>query len=275
MKVQNAWEAFYRKNLQWQAFLETGSEPLLPALRKNLDILKYLGKNIPQASKKLLATGLIIGKMNYLLPLYGGTQDTYLNKLQVILNNTVRFITGAHRRTDTKTLMNSLNWLREMICLHTIIMGWKVTKLNTPLHIATQISTSPDNLLSTSNPRLLNTTLSLRWRICQQWNSLPRDIRDINSLPRFKNRVKTWIRTNRLQVPPDPEQLPVTWCHFTWVYSWETPDTCQLEWTWGLDCWLQDPGVYVTVTYMGRGDTVVYLVLKSRVFLCNRVCQFL
>ena len=37
-----------QNNLQWQSLLETGNDPLLPALRNKLRILKYLGKNIPQ-----------------------------------------------------------------------------------------------------------------------------------------------------------------------------------------------------------------------------------
>ena len=83
--------------------------PLIPALRKKLGILKDLRKNIPRKSKLLLENGFIIGKLNFLLPIYGGyglraalevlcfgqfywktkpiygsTQNKYLDKLQVI-----------------------------------------------------------------------------------------------------------------------------------------------------------------------------------------------
>ena len=123
-------------NMQWQAMLETGPDPLLPRLRKKLGILKHVAKNMPHKSKLLLATGLIVGKINYLLLLYGGTQDKYLNKIQVILSNTIRFVTGAHRRTKTNTLMNSVNWMniREMITLQTLVMTWKtqITETNAP-----------------------------------------------------------------------------------------------------------------------------------------------
>ena len=74
--------------------LETGEDVILPSRRKKLGILKYLGRNILKSSKLLLANDLILGKINYLLPLYGGTPTKYLDKIQVILNNTVWFITG-------------------------------------------------------------------------------------------------------------------------------------------------------------------------------------
>ena len=40
--------ATLQNNLQWQAFMETGKDPLLPALRKKLGSLKFLAKNIPK-----------------------------------------------------------------------------------------------------------------------------------------------------------------------------------------------------------------------------------
>ena len=51
----------------------------------------------------------VIGKLNYLLPLYGGTHDKYLQKIQVVLNNTVKFITGAGKRAKTMSLTKSIN----------------------------------------------------------------------------------------------------------------------------------------------------------------------
>ena len=84
-------------DLQWRAHFETGEEPLLSALRKKLGTLKYLSKNIPQKSHLILASGLILSKMLYLLPIYGGTQQKYLSKLQTIMNNSIRHVTGLHK----------------------------------------------------------------------------------------------------------------------------------------------------------------------------------
>ena len=192
-----------QENLQWQAFLETGEDPLIPALRKKLGILKYLGKNIPKKSKMLLANSLIIGKLNYMLPIYGGTHNKYLDKLQVILNMTARFITGAHKRTSSRTLMNSINWLniRELVQYHTLIMAWKVVHHNTPQHLHNKINQDQDLKMTTMNPRLQNTELALRWRICNSWNELETQTRQINTLARYKSAVKTWIEARRT---PDP-----------------------------------------------------------------------
>ena len=131
--------------------------------------VKIPGNKIPRQGKLLLANGLIIGKLNYLLTIYGGTQEKYLQKLQVIQNNTDCFITGAVRRTSTLSLMKSVNWLtiKDMVAYHTLIAGWKVIKLSTPHHLVAKFKIHQDNTVSTDIPRLMNTTLTLRYRILE------------------------------------------------------------------------------------------------------------
>ena len=72
-----------QNNMTWQAMLETGEDALIPSLRKKLGILKFLGKNIPRKSRLILANSLLIGKINFLLPIYGGAPKKYLNKIQM------------------------------------------------------------------------------------------------------------------------------------------------------------------------------------------------
>ena len=198
-----------QQDLQWRALIETGTDALLPSLRKKLGILKHLAKNIPRPGRHLLANGLILGRINYLLPIYGGTQAKYLNKIQVVMNNSVRFVTGAGRRVSTVDLMTAVNWLtiREMIKMHTLTMTWKVVHLRTPRHLADKITRNPDNTLSTSIPRLLNTSLGLRWRMVDLWNHTPIELRDTRSLSIYKRKLKKWIISQR-GAPSQPQSLP-------------------------------------------------------------------
>ena len=198
--------ATLQSNLQWQAFMETGKDPLIPALRKKLGSLKFLAKNIPRKCKIMLASGLILGKINYLLPVYGGTQPKYLKKIQIIMNNAVRWAIGAQKRTKSKDLMEAANWLdiHEMIRLQTLTITWKTLYLNQPQHLDENIYRDPNNNLYTTQPRLMNTESNLRWRMCKEWNLLPTELKTIQSLPRFKSRVKTWLKSTRTPSPPDP-----------------------------------------------------------------------
>ena len=174
-------------------------------------MIKFLGRTIPKKSKLLLANGLIIVKLNFLLPIYGGTQEKYVKKIQIILNNTVRFITGAKKRDKTQKLMESVGWLsaKELIVYHTLVMGWEIIKLNTPQCLSELKERQPDNNVTTTSPRLMNTSLRLRWRVCNEWNKLPSELRQINILPRFKTNLKKWFKKqtkSRIQTLDDRQQ---------------------------------------------------------------------
>ena len=201
-----------QSNLLWQAMLETGEDAVIPILRKKLGTLKFLGKNMPEKCRKLLANGLILGKINYLLPLYGGAPAKYTKKIQIIMNNTARFITKAGRRTSQTSLMSAVNWLHldDMILLHTSILAWKVVNLNIPQHLADTITREPESKISTTEPRLQNTSSSVKWRMCYTWNEIPLELREEKSLPRFKNKLKNWLRTRRNPNPQVTRHPPGT-----------------------------------------------------------------
>ena len=93
-----------------------------------------VAKHIPREDKKLLVNGIILGKLNYLIVPYGGTQEKYVKKIQVLCNNAIRFITGASRRTSTIDLVNSVGWLtaKEMISYYTLVAAWKIVWQSTP-----------------------------------------------------------------------------------------------------------------------------------------------
>ena len=192
-----------QKDLQWKAQLETGEKATLPILRKKLGILKHVGRHVPRNGKLLLANGIILGKLNYLMVLYGGTQEKYLVKLQVLCNNVIRFVTGASRRTSTRTLVKSVGWLtiKEMICYNTLVTAWKIVWMETPGLFRQRFELDDDKTLQTKNPRLLNTSLSVRWRVKTEWNKLPNELKNIRNLIRFKTRIKKWITENRTPEP--------------------------------------------------------------------------
>ena len=192
-----------QKDLQWKAQLETGEKATLPILRKKLGILKFVGRHVPREGKLLLANGIILGKLNYLMVLYGGTQEKYLSKIQVVCNNVIRFVTGAGKRTSTMQLVKSVGRLtvKEMICYNTLVTAWKLVWMDTPRLFRQNFELDNDKTLQTKNPRLLNTTLSVRWRVKTEWNKLPSELKNIGNLIRFKSRIKKWITENRTPEP--------------------------------------------------------------------------
>ena len=100
-------------NMMWSSLLETGEKALLPQVRKQLGMLRHQGKLIPPKNRNNLAKGLILSRLSYLMPLWGGggATEAYLRKAQVILNTAARWATGLDRRTKTTTLMKTAGWM--------------------------------------------------------------------------------------------------------------------------------------------------------------------
>ena len=184
-------------NLSWQAQIETGEHAILPQIRSKLGALKYCCRNLPISSKKLLVTGLIISKLIYLLPVYGGTCKKYLDKLQVIQNNAARFVTGHGRRTSKSILMRANDWLDIST---SVIQMWRIINLKTPLYLYNKLRILEDNTVETTIPRIQNTETSYRWRTVRIWNSIPQEVKEIRKISSFKKNMKNWIIESR---PPE------------------------------------------------------------------------
>ena len=193
-----------QQNLSWQAHLEVGDKPLLPDLRKKLGALRHLGPGVPRQTRLKLANATIISRILYLLPVWGGAPNTYLNKIQVILNKSARYVNGLSRRSPTQGLMESCQWLdiRRLEKLHSLALMWKILWMKTPLHIHRKITVNEDHTLSTQAARLQTTQASFRWRTISTWNSLPHNIRQIQSLRKFKTAVRRWLKESR-HLDPD------------------------------------------------------------------------
>ena len=61
-----------QENMSWGAHLDWGEEALLPAARQKLGVLKHLGRTLPLRTRKMVAEGLILSKIRYLIPIWGG-----------------------------------------------------------------------------------------------------------------------------------------------------------------------------------------------------------
>ena len=60
------------QDLTWTAHLVTGEKPLLPEIRSQAGAIKFISKEIPKRSRRILAEGLLLSRIQYLLPMWGG-----------------------------------------------------------------------------------------------------------------------------------------------------------------------------------------------------------
>ena len=84
-------------NMLWHAHMEIGEKALLPQVRKQMGMLRCLGRQIPLSSN--LARGLILSRLTYFMPLWGGASETLIRQTQVVFNTAARWATGMGEMT--------------------------------------------------------------------------------------------------------------------------------------------------------------------------------
>ena len=186
-------------NMTWQTHLETGPKALLPIVRRQLGHLRHIGSLIPLKSRMNLASSLIVSRLNYLLPLWGGAADCHLNRAQILVNAAARWATGAGKRIRISELMERTGWLtlREQAFVATAVQTWKLVHYGTPARLLESMWIEDDLEISVERPRLLFSENSYRWRATRQWNEIPSEIRQTVSISSFKKQLKRHIKELR------------------------------------------------------------------------------
>ena len=129
-------------------------KPSFPQSRDRSGPLYHLRDSIPQKSWLMLANSLTVGKLVYLMPLWGSATPNHLRKAQTVLNFAARFVTKLHRKTRTSIFMSKCGWLniRDMMKYHSLVHVWKILKWKMPISLYKQYDITDDWLISTSVP---------------------------------------------------------------------------------------------------------------------------
>ena len=98
-------------------------------------------------------------------------------------------------QTDRK--IRQTVWANELIAYHSTIQMWNIIYLGKPEYMAEKVEIDENLDIHTEEPRLINTRTAFRWRTTSMWNTIPTQIRELKSLPRFKSKIKIWLIKNR------------------------------------------------------------------------------
>ena len=85
-------------------------DSLVKALNKRLGALKKIQKKASFRSRKLIANGIFMSKLIYLMPLWSGCEEYLVRALQVIQNKAARSVAKLSSFTPTNTLLKFL-WM--------------------------------------------------------------------------------------------------------------------------------------------------------------------
>ena len=99
------------ENLKWRHHIMEHEQSIIMQLTSRVNGLTLITSRADFHTKLMVANGLIISKLSYLIQLWGGCEGYLLKMLQVQLNRAARSVTGLSGFTSTRKLMDMCGWL--------------------------------------------------------------------------------------------------------------------------------------------------------------------
>ena len=180
-------------------------QSLLKQLNSRINALKIISRNASFKSRLMLASGTYLAKLVYLIQLWGGTSENFLNALQVTQNKVMKIVTKSSWFTPTRLLLRQCNWLsvRQLVSYHTALSTHKIATTGLPqYHAEKMCSSHSHNTRATVKfaekftGKQSLTANSFCYRGATQYNRLPLEITQIANEVTFKKKLKEWIKRN-------------------------------------------------------------------------------
>ena len=195
------------ENLKWSEHIRDNKDSLMASLNTRINALKKISKLGSFQNRKMLANGIFMSKLVYLIALWGGCGTMMRRSLQMLQNKVARMVTKLEWSTPTEVLLKQVGWLsvHQLVFFHSVLLIYKVKKDRVPENLYNMFSStySYDTRQARGGmiklmgiPKLDLSKNSFRWRGANQFNQLPETIRTSPNVMVFKARAKEWIRSN-------------------------------------------------------------------------------
>ncbi len=160
---------------------------------------------LSEHATQLLVQALVLSRLDYCNALLADLPSNSIKPLQLIQNAATRLIFNEPERMHVTPLFINLHWLpiAAHIKFKALMFAYKTTSGSSPLYLNSVLQTyvPSRSLHSASERRIIvpsqRGTKSLSWTfsltVPTWWNDLPNSIRAAESLPIFKNRLKTHL----------------------------------------------------------------------------------
>ena len=199
------------QNLKWAQHILLHKKSLVKQLGFRLAALKKICQFANFQERKMIANGLFMSKLLYLIPLWGGCEEYLIRALQVTQNKAARFVAKRGPFKSTKVLLKECGWLSvsQLEFYHSVILLFKAKRSQNPAYIF-DMTVNAENVrygarssqvgkLRVVGRKLPQCSLnenSFRWRSTRYWNKLPLELRKMDNLVKFKKSLKTWVQKN-------------------------------------------------------------------------------
>ena len=190
-------------------------DSLVKTLNQRIGALKMIKKAASFKAKLNIANGIIMSKILYLLPLYGGCPEYLLSAIQSKQTEAMRHVTGkrwvvpGRQYVSTANLLKECGWLsiRQLSFYTTVLTVHKTIVHRIPEILYEKLTSGRRYVTrgasghiversSVEEARLNIASTSFRWRGHRQHSSIPDSLKNEQNMAIFKSKLKLWVQKN-------------------------------------------------------------------------------
>ena len=212
--VERLLGAYIHEDMRWKEHIMANEDSFIKSLTKRQLAIKKISSMASLKSRKMIANGIFMSKLIYLMPVWAGCEDYLTKALQVIQNKVARSVTKRNIFTPTKTLMKECGWLtvKQLMVYHSLVQMQKTIQSQTPEYLYTRVSIQLSQLEALTTMRQgsmlvgdsgsyqgLRQQMDLSerswcWRASSTYYTMPARIKVEPDLAKFKSELKTWVK---------------------------------------------------------------------------------
>ena len=157
----------------------------------------------------MMANGIIMSRLTYLIQLWGGCPKYLLDLLQTLQNKAARVVCNEGIYTPVQKLLENCGWMsmRQLVSYHRVLLMYNIRKEGKPKYFVEKFRGNNDQNYKTrfvedagvKKQRILRNEDSRSSFVPSSidiWNKLPVDIRKSENVKAFKAKLKPWIKEN-------------------------------------------------------------------------------
>ena len=197
------------QSLKWNHHIRDSEHSIMKQITGRTNGLKKIASNSTFKTRLMVANGVIMSKLIYLITVWGGAQQYLLKGLQVQQLTAARTVCGfASKWWSKKRLLDKLNWMsiRQLIFFHTTLQAHKSIMSGKPASIHESLSVDyPYRTRNAANGHIRFgeefrgdsdlVTASFKHRAVHCYNMVPRSVRT-GTLETVKHKLRNWVKKN-------------------------------------------------------------------------------
>ena len=193
-------------DLKWRNHLIGGNQSVVRQIVGRINGLSKLSTRADFKTRLVVANGVVMSKIVYLIQLWGGCESYLIRALQIQQNRAARIVTRSSRYTSIRKLLTNCGWLsiKQMVIYHTLLIVHKTILVGQPHYLNSRVDThhSYATRQDTSGCIRIDSSFScksdltvqgFRYRAANDYNRLPPAIRQCKTISQFKSQLKKWI----------------------------------------------------------------------------------